>query len=247
MYHFVLLYSGGMDSFVLLHTLLKQGHKVTALSILYGQRHRKELNAASLVCSRLGIAHTVVDASFLAGLLPGSSQTDTSVVVPEGAYDAPVMKRTVVPNRNMIFASIAAGHALAIGADGIALAVHAGDHTIYPDCRKDFLDPLRDAIRMGNWDPSAPIDSNTLAMDFKVHAPFLNMTKPEILLAAKDMGMQARSFATTWTCYVGGREPCGKCGACVERAEAFAAAGWPDPLLTPPRPVGFDYATGLPL
>jgi 7-cyano-7-deazaguanine synthase len=222
-----------MDSFTLLHVLRTAGHRVTALSVNYGQRHARELVMASLVCSRLGVPHTIVDASFLAALLPGSSQTDKSVDVPAGAYDAPVMKRTVVPNRNMILASMAAGHALALKAEGIALAVHAGDHAIYPDCRERFIHLLRDAIRAGNWDPNASEESDALADMFEVKTPFLNFTKGEILAAGKDIGLEPLSYMQTWTCYDPTPEgkPCGVCGACVERAEAFAFVGWHDPLL----------------
>ena len=125
------------------------------------------------------------------------------------------MKQTVVPNRNMIMSAIAAGFGQSTGASFLALGVHAGDHAIYPDCREEFIDALRKAIELSDWNP------------FTVFAPFQRMTKVEIL----EIGFQLDppvDYGKTWTCYKGREKPCGMCGACRERVEAFAKVGVKD-------------------
>lgn len=216
----VVIYSGGMDSFTLLHHAIREdGVDVHALSFFYGQRHKRELDCAHLVCERLGVPHTVVDISTIQSLLGGSALTD-DVDVPEGHYTEPSMKLTVVPNRNMILLSIAAGFAVSVGARAVYYGAHAGDHPIYPDCREEFVQAASLAMKLGNYD--GPV----------VRAPFLHMDKGDILIhGIRDLGLVPTDYANTWTCYKGGDVPCGKCGACVERAEAFEKAKASDPLL----------------
>lgn len=213
-----MLLSGGADSAVLLAHLRAEGYIVHALTVDYGQRHVREINAAKAVAGWYGIPHHVINASFLAGLLPGSSQTDRTVAVPHGGFEEPVMKRTVVPNRNMVLASIAAAYAHAHKHDGIALAVHGGDRAIYPDCREPWVDALERVVAVGNWDPSEPVEIDALWHSFHVRVPFLKSSKRGIIARGIELRVP---FGLTWTCYEGGERACGKCGACVERADAF--------------------------
>lgn len=210
----VALLSGGMDSTALCAKLIADGHLIKGIGFDYGQRHVKELGAAADVALALGIEHRYCDLSRLQIFLGGSSQTDPTIDVPEGHYADESMRLTVVPNRNMIMASIAAGWAVALGFDGIALAVHAGDHAVYPDCRPAFIERLESTLAFANYKPLA------------VYAPFVYKTKAEIAA----IGAQHKApFALTWSCYKGGDKHCGRCGTCVERREAFELADVPDP------------------
>lgn len=213
----VVVYSGGMDSYTLLHKCLFEGDEVFPISFNYGQRHSIELEKAGAVCKFLELNHRIVDLRALSPVLQGSALT-SAIDVPEGHYAADNMRKTVVPNRNMIMLSIAAGYAVSIGAKQIATAVHAGDHDIYPDCRPPFIDKIGEVLAIANYEPVA------------VYAPYLDMDKEGILLDAKSMGLEASNYFNTWTCYNGRGHACGKCGSCVERLEAFQKVGWDDPL-----------------
>ena len=212
----VLILSGGMDSATLLYHLRSQGDEVECLGIDYKQRHGRELGYAYALCKKLGVRFDVLDLSGLAQFLTGSSQSDPSIPVPFGKYDEPSMKLTVVPNRNMFMLAAAGAVAIARKADRLAYGAHAGDHTIYPDCRPEFVHAMLAAFKLCDWH------------SLDLVAPFINMTKGEIAAAGIALGVP---YSSTWTCYVGGSQPCGQCGACTERAEAFAFAGHPDPLL----------------
>lgn len=210
----VIVYSGGLDSTVLLYLLHAEGHDLSALSIDYGQRHRCELERASEICSGLGIPHSVADVSAIQPLLAGSSLTSPEIEVAEGHYTEESMKTTVVPNRNMIFLSIATGHALSIKADQIAYAAHSGDHAIYPDCRNEFADAMARAIRLADWE------------QVELIRPFVGWTKADIVRQGSELGVP---FLKTWSCYKGGEIHCGRCGTCIERREAFDLASIDDP------------------
>lgn len=212
----VLILSGGMDSATLLYDLIARGDSVEAIGVNYKQRHGKELACAAELCRRLAVRFDVLDLSGLSAFLSGSSQSDPSVPVPFGKYDEPSMKLTVVPNRNMFMLAAAGAVAIARKADRLAYGAHAGDHTIYPDCRPEFVEAMGRAFGLCDW--------HTLTL----HAPYIDMTKGDICRRGVTLGVP---YGATWTCYVGGERPCGKCGACTERAEAFEFAGIADPLL----------------
>ncbi|SEA43596.1 7-cyano-7-deazaguanine synthase [Alkalimonas amylolytica] len=210
----VVIYSGGMDSYTVLHKAIADGHDVYALSFNYGQRHVKELECAAQVCRELGINHKVVDISAINQLLAGSSLTD-NIEVPEGHYEAENMKSTIVPNRNMILISLAVGYADSIKAKAVYYGAHSGDHFIYPDCRPEFVEKMNAVCQIANYDP---ID---------IVSPYLHESKIEILRDGLAMGLD---YSKTWTCYNGRELACGKCGACQERLEAFALNKAKDPL-----------------
>jgi 7-cyano-7-deazaguanine synthase len=211
----VVLLSGGLDSTVLAAALAKR-HEVHALTIHYGQRHAIELLAAKRVAEALAIPHRQVDLRDFGKLLPNSSQTDVTVAVPHGHYEEESMRTTVVPNRNMVMLAVAAGHALAIGARSVAIAAHAGDHAVYPDCREEFFTAFVRAVRQGNWD----------AEGFTVDRPFVGASKADIVTLGVAEGAP---LALSYSCYEGKSKHCGKCGTCVERREAFSLAGVVDP------------------
>jgi 7-cyano-7-deazaguanine synthase len=210
----VVIYSGGMDSFTVLHKAVQAGHDVYALSFNYGQRHVKELQCAAQVCQELGIKHKIVDISAINQLLAGSSLTD-DIDIPEGHYAADNMKSTVVPNRNMILLSLAVGYAVSLGASQVYYGAHSGDHFIYPDCRPEFVQKMHDVCQIANYEP---VD---------IISPYLAKTKIEILADGLAMGLD---YSKTWTCYNGREKACGKCGSCQERLEAFTLNNVTDPL-----------------
>lgn len=216
----VALLSGGMDSTVLAYSLrqaLGEGeNNLHFLSINYGQRHKKELEFAKRTAANLRAPHTVVDLTAIQQLLTGSSLTSPDIEVPEGHYTAVSMKATVVPNRNMIMLAVAAGYAVSRQLEVVAVAVHAGDHAIYPDCRPGFIEALRSAIEIGTEGFGSP----------RLLAPFVNASKADI--AARG-ALLSVPWEDTWSCYKGGEQHCGKCGTCVERREAFVLAGVSDP------------------
>jgi 7-cyano-7-deazaguanine synthase len=210
----VVIYSGGMDSFTLLHQVINEGKRVYALSFNYGQKHSKELHYAQKVSDELGIPHKIVDITAINQLLLGSSLTD-DIEIPEGHYEEESMKSTVVPNRNMIMLSLAVGYAVSIGATAVYFGAHGGDHAIYPDCRPEFVEKMDAVSKIANYEP------------VEILAPFLNSDKIDILKAGLALGLD---YGKSWTCYNGRERACGKCGSCRERLEAFEKNGQKDPL-----------------
>ena len=211
----VVIYSGGMDSFTLLHRALAQGLNVYALSFDYGQRHVRELECARAVCRAHSVPHKLLDIRSLSAVMAGSSLT-SDMPVPEGHYEEDSMKSTVVPNRNMILLSLATGYAVTVGAEAVWYGAHGGDHAIYPDCRPEFVEKMDAVCRVANYQPVA------------IEAPFMGLNKGDILAEGLKLGLD---YSQSWTCYNGRERACGRCGSCVERLEAFAANGVKDPLV----------------
>jgi len=212
----VLIYSGGLDSTILLYDLLKSGYDVKALSVDYGQRHKKELQHAKNLCKNLDVNHHIADISAIKTLLAGSSLTSADIEVAEGHYKDESMKSTVVPNRNMIFLSIAIAWAISTGADSVSFAAHKGDHAIYKDCRVNFLKAMNRAMQTSGAD------------SVSLYTPFSLLTKTTIVKLGNLLDVP---FEQTWSCYNGGKNHCGRCGTCVERKEAFELAGVTDPTI----------------
>lgn len=215
----VLILSGGMDSATLLYMLKKQGYEVSALSFDYAQKHSKELQHARKIINQGGVDNwNIFDLTDLCNIAPNSALVDRNVEVPEGHYAAPNMRATVVPNRNMIMLSIATAWAINDKAAGVATGVHAGDHAVYPDCRPEFIYHVEQTLKIAN--------EGFIRPDFQVLAPFIHMTKANIVEVGTELGVP---FEDTWSCYKGGIKHCGKCGTCVERKEAFQIAKVEDP------------------
>jgi 7-cyano-7-deazaguanine synthase len=209
----ILLFSGGLDSTTLLYDLKSNGDEIIALTLLYGQRHKKEIESAESIAKDMNIQHMTVDLSSIRPLISNSSQTG-QIEVPEGHYTEESMKLTVVPNRNMIFLSMAIGLAVNLKFDGVAYAAHSGDHAIYPDCRREFVDAMAAAAKLCDWH------------SVEVNAPYLGMSKSDIVKRGNQLDVP---YEKTWSCYKGQFMHCGKCGTCVERIEAFELAEMKDP------------------
>ncbi len=222
----VVIYSGGMDSYTVLHRALREGREVHALSFDYGQRHARELDIARVVCRKLGVPHQVVDIRAIHGLIDASALTDAGRELPDADYAEANLQDTVVPNRNMILLSLAIAKAVNIGAGRVDYGAHGGDHVLYPDCRPEFVEAMNAVAGIANFEPVT------------LHAPYLRAGKAEILADGLAMGLD---YAETWTCYRGEALACGRCGSCRERLAAFAANGTVDPLAYSRRP---DAAAG---
>lgn len=211
----VVIYSGGMDSYTVLHKSLQQGLTPYALTFDYGQRHVKEIEVARSVCAELGVNHKVIDISAINELIGGSSLTDNAIEVALGHYHNENMKSTMVPNRNMILLSLAIGYAVSLKAEKVYYGAHAGDHEIYPDCRPVFVEKMNEVAAVANYDKT------------EIISPYLHTDKIGILKDGLAMGLD---YSKTWTCYNGREKACGKCGSCSERLEAFTENGMTDPL-----------------
>lgn len=207
--------SGGLDSVSLAYKIASEQQLIGLLSFDYGQRHKKELDFAARAAKALGVPHQIIDITTIGKSLTGSALTD-DLDVPDGHYAEDTMKITVVPNRNAIMLAIAFGVAAAKKADAVAVAVHGGDHFIYPDCRPGFIDAFQ---TMQNHALEGYADVTLLS-------PFVTVPKSEIVVEGAKYGTP---FADTWSCYKGGARHCGRCGTCVERREAFHLAGVVDP------------------
>lgn len=212
--------SGGMDSVTLAYHLRTRTDDLVLVSFDYGQRHVRELACAERAAKALESEWVHVALPDLGAELArsGSSLTNRDVDVPEGHYAEDSMRATVVPNRNAIMLSIAAGIAVGRHYDAVATGVHGGDHFIYPDCRPNFIAALSLAFAIGN-DGFAPDG-------FAIYAPFLYQTKADIAAEGERLGVP---WADTWSCYQGAAVHCGACGTCFERREAFTLAGVSDP------------------
>jgi 7-cyano-7-deazaguanine synthase len=203
----VIIYSGGMDSTTLLYEFKDQ--IAMAITFDYGStQNARERECAILHCKRLGIKHLIIPLDFMRqyfkSALLGSPEN-----IPEGNYDDENMKSTVVPFRNGIMLSIACGIAESNGLTKVLIANHAGDHAIYPDCRPEFVNAMSEAMSAGTYE------------NVTVFAPYTLLTKTEIALRGKQIGLD---YSETYSCYKGGKNHCGKCGTCRERIEALREA-----------------------
>ncbi|MFG6386511.1 MAG: 7-cyano-7-deazaguanine synthase QueC [Muribaculaceae bacterium] len=208
----LMVVSGGMDSTTMLHEF---AHRIAlAITFNYGSNHNaREIECARYNCALLGIELIVVDMPFV-GELFESSLLSGADAIPEGNYDDNNMKSTVVPFRNGIMLSVAAGMAESRGLKHVMMANHGGDHAIYPDCRRGFVDAMSAAIAEGTYD------------HITILAPYTDITKTDIARRGAALGID---YSHTYSCYKGGEKHCGRCGTCTERRQAFADANIPDP------------------
>ena len=207
----VIVVSGGMDSVTLLYE--KKDEIALGISFDYGSNHNhNELPLAALHCQRLGIAHVVIPLGFMRQYFK-SSLLESGESIPDGSYDEENMKSTVVPFRNGVMLAVAAGIAESNGLTKVLIANHGGDHTIYPDCRPEFIAAMDTAVEAGTF------------ARVRVVAPYTNISKADIARRGRALGID---YAETWSCYKGGHVHCGTCGTCVERKEALREAGIED-------------------
>ncbi len=212
----IVLLSGGMDSVTAFYQALQDYEVIGGLTFDYGSKHNpKEIPFAKYHCELHGVPHQVIElpfvgATFQSSLLVGGEE------IPEGHYAAENMKSTVVPFRNGIMLSIAGGFAESLGAKGVVIAAHSGDHAIYPDCREDFLSAMDRALQLGTYE------------NIRLISPFARVNKTEIARIGHGLKVD---YGKTWSCYKGLDVHCGVCGTCFERREAFELAGVPDPTV----------------
>lgn len=211
---YLLVLSGGMDSVTMLHEY--KAHIAAAINFSYGANHNaREREMARINCRKLSIELVEIDLDFMTKYFD-SSLLSGADAIPEGNYDDENMRSTVVPFRNGIMLSIAAGLAESRNLAGVMLANHSGDHAIYPDCRPEFVEAMDAAIQAGTYE------------HLRLWAPYTGLTKGEIAARGRDAGVD---YSLTYSCYKGREKHCGKCGTCTERREALAEAGIADPTI----------------
>lgn len=208
----MIILSGGMDSVTLLYDYEEE--IALAVTFDYGSNNNKrEEEFAKYHCEKLGIERITIPLTFIHDYFK-SSLLEGASAIPDGHYEDETMKSTVVPFRNGIMLSIACGIAESRGFETVFIANHFGDHAIYPDCRKGFIDAMSEAMRLGTY------------KGILIDAPYTSLTKTDIAKIGKSLGID---YSKTYSCYKGGEKHCGKCGTCVERKEALRDAGIEDP------------------
>lgn len=210
----VIVVSGGMDSITMLHEYSSEIGLAVTFDYGSTQNHREQVYAR-MHCERLGIKHIIIPLDFMKKYFK-SALLESADAIPEGNYDDENMKSTVVPFRNGIMLAIACGIAESNGLKRVMIANHAGDHTIYPDCRPAFVNAMSSAMAAGTYE------------GIQVYAPYTCISKTDIARHGKEMGL---NYAETYSCYKGGEVHCGKCGTCRERIEALHDAGIDDPTV----------------
>ncbi|MBQ2116347.1 MAG: 7-cyano-7-deazaguanine synthase QueC [Lachnospiraceae bacterium] len=223
----LVLSSGGVDSTTALGIAVNKYGKdnVIALSMSYGQKHDKEIQAAIAVSEYYGVEHLFLDLSKIFQYSNCSLLKQSTDEIPEESYASQIEKTggdkpvsTYVPFRNGLFLSTAASIALSKECDIIYYGAHADDAAgfAYPDCSPVFNNAMNEAI----WEGSGH--------QLKIEAPFVNMPKAHIIKEGLELKVP---YELTWSCYEGGDKPCGKCGTCIDRAKAFELNGVADPAL----------------
>jgi 7-cyano-7-deazaguanine synthase len=213
----IALLSGGLDSATAAALAVEAGQRVIGLSFDYGQRHRRELEAAACVAQRLGLAeHHTISVNLAAW--GGSALTDSSIAVPSEGVQSDVIPSTYVPGRNTVFIAIGLSLAEARGAERLVLGVNAVDYSGYPDCRPDYLETFQ---RLADLASKAGREGH----GSQLWAPLVQWSKTKIVQEALRLGVPIED---TWSCYSGGSEPCGVCDSCRIRDAALIEAGRPD-------------------
>jgi 7-cyano-7-deazaguanine synthase len=213
----VALLSGGLDSATAAALALEAGLEVIGLSFDYGQRHRRELEAARHLAGALGLVEHHVIAVNLASW-GGSSLTDTDLAIPAEPSRAGEIPSTYVPGRNTVFIALGLSLAEARGAGQLVLGVNAVDYSGFPDCRPDDLEAFQTLADLGS-------KAGREGRGPRLWAPLLRWSKEEIVRQALRLGVP---LERTWSCYTGGESPCGVCDSCRIRDDALRAAGRPD-------------------
>lgn len=220
----IVLLSGGLDSTTALYLAKSEGFgEIYALTFEYGQKHDRELRAAREVARAAGVKeHKFV--KLLLNQWDGCSLTDPKMEVPDGDLRRDTVPDTYVPARNMVFLSVAASYADALGVEDIYIGVSEVDYSGYVDCREEFIRSMERTINLGT------VLGAERGRHITLHAPFMHMAKADEIRLGARLGVD---YGLTWTCYRGGDRPCGTCDSCLLRAKAFAEAGMEDPLVKP--------------
>lgn len=218
----IVLLSGGLDSTTALYVAKNKGfEELYAITFEYGQKHDKELKSAIAVAKTAGVKeHKVVN--LLLNQWSGCSLTDPNMKVTDGDTGRTDIPDTYVPARNMVFLSVAASWADALGITDIFIGVSEIDYSGYVDCREVFIKAMEEAINFGT------VLGAEKKQRIKIHAPFMHMSKADEVRLGIRLGVD---YSQTWTCYRGEEKPCGTCDSCLLRAKAFAEAGLKDPLI----------------
>lgn len=218
----MVVFSGGQDSATCLAWAATMFDHVEAISFAYGQRHKRELEAAKDIIGMFDIKHyRVMPVPALEGN-PVSGLTSRDLNVSE-TDEKTGLPKSFVPGRNLVFLTSAASYALGRGITDLVTGVCQTDYSGYPDCRRKTIDALEKAITLGNVNM---LDRGV----FNIHTPLMYLTKAETVLLARRLPRGMQAVGKSWTCYEGGEKPCGKCPACELRAKGFAEAGVPDPF-----------------
>ncbi len=219
----IVLLSGGLDSTTALYVAQSQGFdELYALTFQYGQKHDKEIRSAVAIAKQAGVKeHKIVE--LLLNQWKGCSLTDPEMTIHDGDVARNTIPDTYVPARNMVFLSVAASYADALGITDIFIGVSEVDYSGYVDCREEFIRSMEQTVNLGTVLGAEQKRKITL------HAPFLHMTKAEEIKLGTALGVD---FGMTWSCYRGTEKPCGTCDSCLLRAKAFREAGIKDPLLS---------------
>ena len=222
----LVLFSGGVDSTTCLGIAVNKygADEVLALSLYYGQKHSRELEAARKIAAGYGVKHKELDLAPIfadsdCSLLSGSTED-----IPKESYAEQLKKTdgkpvsTYVPFRNGLFLASAASIALSNGCTEIYYGAHSDDAAgnAYPDCSSDFNDAINRAIYLGSGE------------ELRVVAPFIGMNKAQVIAEGLKLSVP---YELTWSCYEGGDKPCGSCGTCRDRIAAFRANGMDDPAM----------------
>ena len=213
----IALLSGGLDSATAAALALESGDRVIGLSFDYGQRHRRELDAAAAVAKQLGLAeHHCISVNLASW--GGSALTDASISIPTEGVQEGIIPTTYVPGRNTVFIAIGLSLAEARGAERLVLGVNAVDYSGYPDCRPDYLDRFQELADLAS-------KAGREGHGTKLWAPLVHWSKTRIVQEALRLNVPIK---TTWSCYGGGSTPCGVCDSCRIRDEALREANRPD-------------------
>jgi 7-cyano-7-deazaguanine synthase len=222
----ILLLSGGLDSYTAAAIARSEGFRLHALTVAYGQRHAREIDAARAVAKWLGVARHVEIAVDLS-TFGGSSLTSDLPVPKDRPIDPAEIPSTYVPARNTVFLSLALGWAEVLDARDIFIGVNALDYSGYPDCRPEFIEAFEHLATLATA-------KGVGGARFRVHTPLIALSKAQIVQRGIALGLD---YGLTHSCYdpLPTGAPCGRCDSCVLRAAGFAQAGVPDPLVAPER------------
>jgi 7-cyano-7-deazaguanine synthase len=222
----VVLLSGGLDSATVLYLAREKGYELVGLIFDYGQRHKKEIEAAKNLSREAKIGYLVEKIKIPWG---GSSLLGKNNRIPH-YHKMPLDKvpSTYVPARNIIFLSFALSFAESIKAEAVFIGAHSQDYSGYPDCRMEFLNAFRKVAQLGTA-------AGRGEQGIKIEAPLIRMDKAGIIRLGLKLNVPYR---LTWSCYQGGRYPCGRCDSCYYRAKGFKQIGIPDPIGAPNLPIG---------